>query len=133
MGDLIFRSCTEMRCYHGAECIMDRSGLPDCICPSGCFFNDYSDLANITICGSDGNTYDNFCELTKFACKHQLDLVPASLGICHSQGNCGILSVFYSMVFKQVVCCLGRNQTMISSIPVPWHKLLLGVKSRGHY
>ncbi|KAK6055845.1 Kazal-type serine protease inhibitor domain protein [Cooperia oncophora] len=36
----------------------------------------------MSVCGSDGTTYDSMCQLIQFACKHQLDLVAVSLGIC---------------------------------------------------
>ncbi|VDK30576.1 unnamed protein product, partial [Anisakis simplex] len=38
----------------------------------------------MTVCASNGVTYDNFCELNQFACTHQLDLVAVSLGFCNN-------------------------------------------------
>ncbi|KIH62681.1 Kazal-type serine protease inhibitor domain protein [Ancylostoma duodenale] len=36
----------------------------------------------MSVCGSDGTTYEDMCQLLQFACKHQLDIVAVSLGIC---------------------------------------------------
>uniref|UniRef100_A0A1I7XAP1 LAM_G_DOMAIN domain-containing protein n=1 Tax=Heterorhabditis bacteriophora TaxID=37862 RepID=A0A1I7XAP1_HETBA len=39
----------------------------------------------MAVCGSDGLTYDSYCDLVNFACKHQIDLVAVSLGICEQE------------------------------------------------
>ncbi|WKX94263.1 hypothetical protein Q1695_011484 [Nippostrongylus brasiliensis] len=78
-------SCSSMECHHGAKCVESAGGHPDCECPVHCDMEHLGLVANMSVCGSDGTTYENMCHLQQFACKHQLDLVPSSLGICSDE------------------------------------------------
>nr|pir hypothetical protein T13C2.5 - Caenorhabditis elegans [Caenorhabditis elegans] len=68
------QDCHSLRCFHGAKCVPSPSSFPDCICPQSCNMNHLGIVANMTVCGSDGTTYSNLCELKMFACNIKLTL-----------------------------------------------------------
>ncbi|XP_071806055.1 agrin-like isoform X2 [Asterias amurensis] len=69
--------CEQLNCRFHATCtFMD--GLATCVCPSECpaLFE--------PVCGTDGQTYGNECQMKVFACRLQRDLQVYARGICET-------------------------------------------------
>uniref|UniRef100_A0A670Z176 Agrin n=1 Tax=Pseudonaja textilis TaxID=8673 RepID=A0A670Z176_PSETE len=70
-------SCSEMTCEFGASCV-EVNGLPQCECPSLlCTEADAS-----KVCGSDGVTYGDQCQLRTIACRQGKVIEVKHLGQC---------------------------------------------------
>uniref|UniRef100_A0A8C3YJP8 Agrin n=1 Tax=Catagonus wagneri TaxID=51154 RepID=A0A8C3YJP8_9CETA len=71
------KTCAEMLCEFGASCVQE-AGSAHCVCPAPTCLG-----ANATkVCGSDGVTYGNECQLRTIACRQGLDISVQSLGPC---------------------------------------------------
>ncbi|XP_035163135.3 agrin isoform X9 [Callithrix jacchus] len=70
-------TCAEVRCKFGALCVED-SGSAHCVCP----MLTCPEANASKVCGSDGVTYGNECQLKTIACRQGLHLSIQSLGPC---------------------------------------------------
>ncbi|RWS09866.1 Agrin-like protein, partial [Dinothrombium tinctorium] len=74
--------CTEINCSFNAECVVDEtSQVPTCKCRS-CEREELANNGEQEICGSDGETYKNKCELSYAICKKQKHIYIKKEGAC---------------------------------------------------
>uniref|UniRef100_A0A8C0FVF4 Agrin n=1 Tax=Bubo bubo TaxID=30461 RepID=A0A8C0FVF4_BUBBB len=72
------KSCEEMSCEFGASCV-EVNGFAHCECPSP-----LCSEANMTkVCGSDGVTYGDQCQLKTIACRQGQVITVKHVGQCH--------------------------------------------------
>ncbi|NWY00427.1 AGRIN protein, partial [Nothoprocta ornata] len=72
------KSCEEMSCEFGASCV-EVNGFAHCECPSP-----LCSEANMTkVCGSDGVTYGDQCQLKTIACRQGQVITVKHAGQCH--------------------------------------------------
>ncbi|KAK3873150.1 hypothetical protein Pcinc_021789, partial [Petrolisthes cinctipes] len=74
--------CDAMSCLPGEECNIDEFGVAGCECPPPC------EPVVRPVCGSDGNTYDNLCELHRAVCVRQSEIIVSYMGVCGEEGPC---------------------------------------------
>ncbi|XP_074537267.1 agrin isoform X5 [Halichoeres trimaculatus] len=70
-------SCEELECNFGASCI-EVNGQAHCECPSP----DCDEKNKTKVCGSDGVTYADQCQLRTIACRQDKDITVQHFGQC---------------------------------------------------
>ncbi|NXC09441.1 AGRIN protein, partial [Orthonyx spaldingii] len=72
------RSCEELSCDFGASCV-ELNGFAHCECPSPLC----SEANGTKVCGSDGVTYGDQCQLLTIACRQRQRITVKHVGQCH--------------------------------------------------
>uniref|UniRef100_A0A8B9H467 Agrin n=1 Tax=Astyanax mexicanus TaxID=7994 RepID=A0A8B9H467_ASTMX len=81
------KSCTELKCLFGASCV-EENGQAHCECPSpDCDQKNKTKVLNPQpsyrqVCGSDGVTYADQCQLRTIACRQDKEIIVKHLGQC---------------------------------------------------
>ncbi|XP_036359766.1 agrin isoform X5 [Octopus sinensis] len=70
------------KCRKYERCNINRQGVAECVCPTSC------EPVLRPICGSDGVTYDNECQLQKDACQNELPIILKQRGPCGVKQPC---------------------------------------------
>ncbi|CAH1773592.1 unnamed protein product [Owenia fusiformis] len=70
--------CANVKCRFGSECEKGK-----CVCPQGCP-TDYT-----PVCGTDGQTYNNECEMTRSACESNFEITIEHEGECNEVSGSG--------------------------------------------
>ncbi|XP_062871868.1 agrin isoform X2 [Trichomycterus rosablanca] len=70
-------SCSQLQCQHGASCV-EVNGQAHCECPSP----DCDQKNKTKVCGSDGVTYADQCQLRTIACRQDKTITVKHLGQC---------------------------------------------------
>ncbi|XP_058265009.1 agrin isoform X4 [Hemibagrus wyckioides] len=70
-------SCAELQCPHGSSCV-ESNGQAHCSCP----YPDCDQMNKTKVCGTDGVTYADYCQLRTIACRQDKEITVKHLGQC---------------------------------------------------
>ncbi|KAG8505493.1 LOW QUALITY PROTEIN: Agrin, partial [Galemys pyrenaicus] len=108
------RTCAEMRCEFGASCV-EEAGSAHCVCPTPTCLG-----PNATkVCGSDGVTYGNECQLRTIACRQGLAIAVQSLGPCQGEGRPAPHPRAGQACLCLTPCCTLPDSPLLAEAPVP--------------
>lgn len=109
--------CTVVKCGYRSKCLSRADNTAECLCPL-CNENNYA-----LVCGDDGRTYADKCELEKEACKTQKRISIAKEEACgmvlYLSFNCTISKVSNSYTVFIPPPCIYKllSYLMISEKP----------------
>ena len=69
-------SCDQVSCPAGKSCVLNDESRPECVC------NEICNRIYRPVCGSDGKTYSNKCELEATACRNDEIITVSHNGQC---------------------------------------------------
>ncbi|NWV29599.1 AGRIN protein, partial [Origma solitaria] len=111
------KSCEEMSCEFGASCV-EVNGFAHCECPSPLC----SEANTTKVCGSDGVTYGDQCQLLTIACRQGQLITVKHMGQCQGEcpGQC------------QRLCPLGSATRSATARPLATAPVVLATSQPGY-
>ncbi|XP_019637522.1 PREDICTED: agrin-like isoform X4 [Branchiostoma belcheri] len=91
----VAESCDQLMCKYGAVCKKMSRDVAQCVCPTEC----KRGTIETKVCGSDGQTFADECQMRVIACRYQQDIRVAYAGPCKAD------------VTTAAVTPTGRNTT----------------------
>ncbi|XP_047662867.1 agrin isoform X7 [Tachysurus fulvidraco] len=76
-GSQVLLSCAELQCPQGSSCV-ESEGQVHCSCP----YPDCDQTNKTKVCGTDGVTYADYCQLRTIACRQDKEITVKHLGQC---------------------------------------------------
>uniref|UniRef100_A0A672JZ50 Agrin n=1 Tax=Sinocyclocheilus grahami TaxID=75366 RepID=A0A672JZ50_SINGR len=108
------KSCDELMCHFGASCV-EVNGQAHCECPSP----DCDEKNKTKVCGSDGVTYADRCQLRTIACRQDKEITVEHLGQCKGEISLlksDLLSVFCTNAYRHLrKSSNSRNPARVTS------------------
>uniref|UniRef100_A0A673LHA0 Agrin n=1 Tax=Sinocyclocheilus rhinocerous TaxID=307959 RepID=A0A673LHA0_9TELE len=108
------KSCDELVCHFGASCV-EVNGQAHCECPSP----DCDEKNKTKVCGSDGVTYADRCQLRTIACRQDKEITVEHLGQCKGEISLlksDLLSVFCTNAYRYIrKSSNSRNPARVTS------------------
>ncbi|CAG7734118.1 unnamed protein product, partial [Allacma fusca] len=98
--------CESRTCRGYESCAINRFGIAQCTCAMKC------DPVVQPVCGSDGKTYDNYCELTYASCREARNIVMDYRGTCEAASACAKHSC------PPEATCVEKNGEIVCECPV---------------
>ncbi|XP_069754420.1 follistatin-related protein 5-like isoform X3 [Narcine bancroftii] len=80
--DDLYGACQKNYCARGQQCVISKeTNLPECVCVQEC------KPSYLPVCGSDGERYENHCELHRAACQQRKKIHIVDNNKCFFQGE----------------------------------------------
>ncbi|XP_050436691.1 agrin-like [Adelges cooleyi] len=76
--------CTNITCWEGSHCTINRLGIAECRCPDPTLCEN----SVRPICGTDGHTYESKCHLDRISCNSKSGVQMAYEGPCGETSPC---------------------------------------------
>ena len=108
-------ACNGVECQFYGDCRTKvETGEAECLCPDQCSL---ADLGTERVCGSDGESYQNVCEMKKVSCQMKKEISVSYYGLCFSKDLCENKNCHKYAVCQRGTCiCEGCGKVKKSPV-----------------